>query len=96
MKIILQSHLKIRLQQRNIPPDYPKKAVINPDARYFDKQTTHLIAVKKLEYSGEIRPMAVSYDLKSGIIQIITIHPISQQEIKNKIKRKRWIKYEKN
>ena len=94
MKIVLQPHLKIRLEQRNIPPDYPKRVIIKPDTKYFDILTNHSVAVKRMQYNGKLRPMAVSYDLIGGIIQVITIHPISEQEIENKLKRGRWIQNE--
>lgn len=96
MKIVLQPHLKIRLEQRSIPGDYPKRVVIKPDAKYFDTLTNHTVAVRQMEYNGRLRPMAVSYDLKGGIIQIITIHPVSEQEIRNKLDRGRWIQNEKS
>ncbi|OGE28540.1 hypothetical protein A2867_03080 [Candidatus Daviesbacteria bacterium RIFCSPHIGHO2_01_FULL_40_11] len=60
MKIVLRPHLKVRLEQRGIPQSYPKVVVNNPDAGYFDTLTNHLIAVKKMEYNGKLRPMAVS------------------------------------
>ena len=96
MKIVLQPHLKIRLDQRNIPQNYPKKIVNRPDGKYFDIQTNHRIAVKYMEYNGKLRPMAVSYDIIGNIVQVITIHPVSEQEIQNKINRGRWVKNEKN
>lgn len=95
MKIVLRPHLKIRLEQRKIPQNYPIEVVRSPEYKYFDTETNHFIAIKKLEYNGKLRPI-VSYDLKGGIIQVITIHPVSEQEIDNKVKRGRWIKDEKN
>lgn len=91
MRIILRPHLKIRLQQRQIPQNYPKIIVDDPDAKYFDTLTDHKIAVKKLEYNEKLRPMVVSYDIIKDEIQIITIHPVSEQEIQNKLNRGRWI-----
>lgn len=39
--------------------------------------------------------MIVAYDIIGEETQIITIHPISEQEIQNKLVRGRWVKYEK-
>lgn len=61
------------LEQRNIPQSYPEEIVKNPDEKYFDTETNHSITVKALEYNGEVRPMAVSYDIINGTIQVITI-----------------------
>lgn len=88
--------LKIRLKERNIPQDYPSKIVSSSDKKYFDTATNHKIAVKKLEYNGKVRPMAVAYDIIGNDLQIITVHPTTNQEIKNKLTRERWIKDEKN
>lgn len=95
MKIILQPHLKIRLNQRKISPSFPKKILSKPDFNCFDSQTNHLIAVKKLEYNEKLRLMVVAYDIMGSEIQVITVHPIAEQEIDNKLRRGRWIKDEK-
>lgn len=94
MKVILQPHLKIRLKQRKIPQNYPGKILAKSDTRYFDTLTGHLIAIGELQYNKKLRLMAVVYDIISDEIQVITIHPVSKQEITNKVQRKRWIKNE--
>lgn len=96
MKITLQPHLKIRLIQRKIPQNYPSKVLAKPESEYFDTLTKHSIAVRQLKYNEKLRSMVVAYDIIEEIIQVITIYPISNQEIENRIQRKRWIKYEKN
>ena len=96
MKIVLQPHLKIRLKQREIPPDYPSQIFSQPDNQYLDTLSNHQIAVKKLKYNGKLRPMAIAYDIIKYEIQIITVYPVTDQEISNRIKRRRWIRYEKN
>lgn len=92
MKIILKPHLKIRLKERAIPQTFPRKILSEPDSKYFDNLTGHYIAIKKLEYYGKLRFMVVAYDIINSEVQIITVHPIASQEIRNKIKRERWIK----
>lgn len=96
MRIILQPHLKIRLKQREIPKTYPMEILTKPESRFFDILTEHSIVVRKLKYNEKLRPMVVAYDIINNEIQIITVHPITDQEIKNRVKRKRWIKNEKN
>lgn len=96
MKIILRPHLKIRLEQRKIPQNYPCKILTRPESKYFDNLTDHLIVVRKLKYNGKLRPMVVAYDIIGDEIQIITIYPITNQEINNRVQKKRWIKDEKN
>lgn len=91
MKIVLQPHLKIRLKQRFIPQRYPSKILHQPDQAYFDTQTKHLIAVKKLKYSQKIKPMVVAYDIIGENLQVITIYPTSHKDITSKVKNQRWL-----
>ena len=95
MKIVLKPHLKIRLKGRLIPSSYPSKIISQPDHRYFDAATYHLIAIKELKYVGKLRPMVVVYDTIEETIEVVSIYPTDKQEIKNRIKNKRWVKHEK-
>ena len=92
MKIIYRPHLKSRLKVRKIPDDYPKKVYRNSKQKFFDTATNHHIAVSRLSYAGKIRNMAISYDIIDQNIEIVTIHPISDKEIENKINSERWTK----
>lgn len=96
MKIIYREHLKRRLRERKIPNSYPKKIFLNSTRRFFDTGTNHHIAVAKLQYAGKLKNLALSYDIIDEQVEMITVHPISDQEITNKIKSGRWIKDEKN
>lgn len=57
--------------------------------------TLHHIAISRLEYAGMLRNMSISYDIIGKNIEIVTIHPISDKEIENKVKSGRWVKNEK-
>lgn len=96
MKILLSSHLEIRLKERKIPRNYPKKIISKPDAQYIDTRTGYNIAMRRMKYNYKLRPMVVVYDIIGLEAQVITIHPISHKEINNKLKRGRWKIYEKN
>ena len=96
MKIVLSNHLKIRLKQRKIPQDYPKRILKQSDDNFLDSETGHKIAIKKLRYGGKLRPMVVAYDKIVSEIQVITVYPTTELEIGNRAKSGRWIKDEKN
>lgn len=96
MRITLKPHLKIRLEQRLIPRTYPRKILSQTNQKYFDPLTNHYIAVKKLKYNEKLRPMVVAYDIINTEIQVITVYPTTEQEIKNRIQNRRWIEYEKS
>jgi len=92
MKAIYRPHLKRRLKERLFPIDYPRKIYNQAEIHYLDTQTNHFIAVGKLKYAGKMRNLAISYDIIGENIEIITIHPISEKELKNKINTGRWKK----
>ena len=96
MKVVYKPHLKIRLKQRKIPIDYPKRIIESPNQEYFDTFSRRNISVKKLYFEGRMRNILVAYDIIKRNIEIVTIHVISSKEISNKIRSGRWKEYEKN
>ncbi len=96
MKILLSSHVKLRFKERRISPSYPEKVISSPDKIYVDNVTGYQIAIKKLLYNKRIRPMVVVYDIIGEEIHVITIYPATDSEITNKVKKRRWLAYEKN
>jgi len=96
MKIVYRPHLEIRLKERKFPEDYPKKIVQEPEHRYVDKLTKHIIAIKQLHYAEKLRYIAVAYDIIDSVIEVITIHPVDEAEMRNKVRTGRWKLYAKN
>lgn len=96
MKVIYTGHLKFRIKVRQIPLQLSRRIVKTAIEHYFDNQTNHYVAVKRANYAGKIRWMAVTYDkIGSDRIEVITIHPLDRELIENRISRGRWGKYEK-
>lgn len=93
-KIEYTGHLKLRLKVRKIPDEYPQKIYENPEQRFFDNAEKTLIAIKKLHYNKKLRNMMIAYEEKEGKIEIVTIHPITDEKIINRIMSKRWTKNE--
>lgn len=91
MKIVLIPHLKIRLKERKIPKDYPETIIQDPEEKYKDADTGYNIVIKRVEYNGKLRLMAVVYDIIESEIKAITVYPTSRKEIENKLKGGRWI-----
>ncbi len=91
MKILFASHLKIRLKERRIPAQYPRIILNQSEMTFADPLTGHFVAIKTLEYNKKLRPMVVVYDIIESEIQVVTIYPTTNQEIKNRVKSKRWL-----
>ena len=93
-KISYTDHLGLRLKIRKLPYDYPKIIYENPEQRFYDIAEGNFIAIKKLRYNKKIRSIMIAYEEKNGTIEIITIHPIKEEMITNRISRGRWVKHE--
>ncbi len=92
MKIVYTDHLKLRLQIRKIPFEYPKIILENPENSFFDLSDNRRIAIKRLKYNGKLRDLMIAYDITDNRIEIITIHPISNEKIINRMMSGRWLK----
>jgi len=68
-----------------------KEVLENAKEFYLDSSRGHMIAIAKVNYKGKLRKMLVSYDKISTQLEVITIHPISEKDIEQKIASKRWI-----
>ena len=90
--IIYTNHLKLRMKIRKIQEDYPRKIYKNPEQEFFDNTENTHIAIKKLHYNKKVRNMMIAYEKKDSNIEIITIHPITEEKIINRIIGRRWIK----
>lgn len=93
-EIVLTDHLKMRLKVREIPGSYPEAIYGNPEQKYYDTLERTFIFTKKLKYNNKIRNMMIACEDKADKVKIITIHPISDEGIINRIMRGRWVKRE--
>ena len=73
---------------------YPRIIYTNPEQKYYDTEEGHFIAIKKLLYNNKVRNIMIAYEEKNGTVEIITIHPITEEKIISRIVGRRWIKNE--
>lgn len=93
-EIVYTTHLKIRLEVRNIPEHYPEDILENAEQKYYDVFERTFIYIKKLRYNDKLRNMMIACEETADKVRIITIHPISEEKIINRVIRGRWIKNE--
>jgi len=91
-EIVRTDHLKLRLKVRKIPKQYPDVIYRSPEQRYFDVLEKAFINIKKLRYNNKLRNMMIAYEEKDDKVEIITIHPVRDEQIINRVIRGRWIK----
>ena len=88
--LVLTEHLRLRLRIRKIPNRYPQEIYNSPDFIFFDVVEQKGIAIKKLQYNKKIRNMMIAYEEKGQTVEIITIHPITEEKIINRVINGRW------
>lgn len=94
VNIVYTEHLKLRLRVRKIPYEYPRVIYGNPDQKFFDELEKTSIAIKRLKYNKELRNMMIAYEVKDEKVEIVTIHPITDEKIINRTISGRWTKNE--
>jgi hypothetical protein len=92
IELIYTDHLKLRLSIRKIPDSYPRKIYEKPEQKFADASEGNLIAIKKLLYGNKIRNMMIAYEEEGSKVEIITIHPISEEKIVSRVLSGRWVK----
>ncbi len=93
-EIIYTDHLKLRLNIRKIPENYPREIYEEPDQLFEDKLEGNSIAVRKMQYNNKNRNMMIAFEKSGAGVEIITIHPISDEKILNRVMTGRWVKNE--
>lgn len=95
MKLRFTDHLKKRLKEREIPLKIVADIFQNVQVRCFDNLRNHHIVVSTVIYKGKSRKMLAAYDRISIENEVITIHPITDKQIKQRVDSGRW-NYEKD
>ena len=85
MKFIYTSHFKFRAKQRKIALKLARKIFENADEYYFDNLRKHKIAIARLKFNRKVKTIMLSYDIIDETVEFITIHPIRDKEIENKV-----------
>ena len=94
MKFILTDHLKERLISRGISEKIVEKIFEKSEEFYWDNLRNRHVVVSKVKYKGKLRKMLAAYDTIEGRTEVVTTHPITDTEIKNRLIIGRW-SYEK-
>ena len=95
MEFIYTDHLRFRLRQRGIPLTTVKEIFAKSQENYWDNLINHHIVVSKVIYMGKTRKVLAAYDRISAKAEVITVHPVSDSEIRQRLTSGRW-SYEKN
>ena len=78
------------MEMRQFPEDLPRIIFEEADRRYRDRETGHLIAVKRVRLRRRERIVMVAYDQIEEGVEIVTIHPISEEQETSRVRGGRW------
>ena len=94
MKLILTDHLKERLISRGISEKIVENIFKKPEEFYWDNLRSRHVVISKVTYKGKLRKMLAAYDTIEERTEVVTTHPITDEEIKRRLISGRW-SYEK-
>ena len=89
MRVVYTDHLKLRLRARRIPERMPERIYREAKERYYNHATFRHIAVMPVIYHRRRRKM-IAYDEFPDHVEIVTIHPIEERQISERVLTGRW------
>ena len=95
MRLIFTDHLKTRLKQRKISAKFVREVFKQNPEKYWDTLRKHNVIVGDIFYEGSTRKVLVAYDTIGNTVEVITIHKVTEEQIKQRLNSRRWI-HEKN
>ncbi len=87
-------HLKERMVLRRIPDGLPEAVYNEADAYYRDTATGMYVALKRMQFQGVTRDIALVYTRSGDEIRLVTIHPIREGQAERRIQMGRWVSYD--
>ena len=81
-----------RLILRNIQKEHPGEILQYSDYKFYDRDTDRLVAVKNIKISARrSRQYMLAYEEYDDYFLAVTIHTITNQQIKSHVRAGRWI-----
>lgn len=94
--ITLTKHLKTRLKQRKIPARTVIEIFNKSKENYYDNLRNHNIVIANVTLKKKAGKFLVAYDKIESRIEAVTIHPINDKQIKQRLDSGRWTYENKN
>lgn len=90
MEIRYSDHLRFKLRVREIPERIPEWIYRESRQRYYNHHSLRRIAVMEVRYFQRRTLMMIAYDHLPDHVEIVTIHPITQDQIQDRLRTGRW------
>ena len=90
MKVTYSKHLRFKMQQRDISELVPERIYRESTQRFYNHHSLRQIAVLEVLYRQRRVLMMIAYDQMPDEAEIITIHPITREQIQDRLRSGRW------
>jgi len=90
MEVRHSSHLQFKLRVRKISETLPERIYRESKQRYQNHHTLRHIAVMQVYYKRRRTLMMIAYDQFADYAEIVTIHPITKDQIQDRVRIGRW------
>jgi len=89
MKLQYTHHARLRLQERGIPERWVPQ-ILQEGERFRDTWTGHQVAVRRRQYQGKDRDIAVVFSQRGDTIVVITVSALKEGQKERRIQAGRW------
>ncbi len=90
MEVKYSAHLRFKMQVREIPEQMPERIYRESKQRYYNHHSLRHIAVMAVHHKQRRTWMMIAYDQTPDHVEIITIHPITKDQIQERLITGRW------
>ena len=87
-------HFVNRKYLREFPDGFAEMVLQTADAYYRDTETGNSIAVKRVQFGGAERDIALAYNVRSNALIFVTIFILKERQQQNRLREGRWVQYE--
>lgn len=90
MEVKYSDHLRFKMQVREIPEQMPERIYRESKQRYYNHHSLRRIAVMEVHHKQRRTWMMIAYDQTSDYAEIITLHPVTKDQIQERLRTGRW------
>ena len=87
-------HYEASRIKHQIPEGTGEVVLQSADAHYYDNDSGHRIAVKRMYVLGAERDVALAYDVEGDSRIFVTVFPLKEGQQRNRQRNGRWEPYE--
>ena len=93
-RIHLSRHFQERQALRGLPHGIAEEIFDSANERFYDTLTEMSVAVKSVEFRGRRRWIAPAYAVTEQAVTFVTLHPLGDTQLANRISSGRWVPHE--